>query len=96
MLKKSIIFNIFQNKFFQEEVFMNRHSFTYPQYCNVVGKNVIIEEMNFLSGRKKVRCLYYHKYNCCENGGCKNIYVRRKIENAETEYKNGTVEKADK
>ena len=33
---------------------MNRHSFTYPQYCPVVEKNVIIEELTFLSGRKKI------------------------------------------
>ena len=62
---------------------MNRHSFTYPQYCPVVDKNVIIEELTFLSGRKKIRCLYYHKCNCKEMGGCKNKYVKRRIEAVE-------------
>ena len=62
---------------------MNRHSFTYPQYCPVVDKNVIIEELTFLSGKKKIRCLYYHKCNCKEMGGCKNKYVKRRIEAVE-------------
>lgn len=61
---------------------MNRHSYTYEQYCPVVGKNIIIQEMTFLSGKKKIRCLHYHKFNCYDEGGCKNKYVRRKIEKA--------------
>lgn len=60
---------------------MNRHSFTYEQYCSVVEKNVIIEELTFLSGKKKIRCLNAHK--CKENGGCKNKYVKRRIEAVE-------------
>ncbi len=59
---------------------MNRHSFTYEQYCNIVGKNVVIEEQTFHSGKKKIRCLHYHKYNCNEMGGCRNKYVRQRIE----------------
>ena len=66
-----------------QEVLMNRHSFTYQQYCPVVDKNVIIEELTFLSGKKKIRCLYYHKCNCKEMGGCKNKYVKRRIEAVE-------------
>ena len=66
-----------------QEVLMNRHSFTYQQYCPVVDKIVIIEELTFLSGRKKIRCLYYHKCNCKEMGGCKNKYVKRRIEAVE-------------
>ena len=62
---------------------MNRHSFTYPQFCPVVNKNVIIEELTFSSGRKKIRCLYYHKCNCKEKGGCKNKYVKRRIDAVE-------------
>ena len=41
---------------------MNRHSYTYEQYCNIVGKNVIIQEQTFLSGKKKIRCLHFHKF----------------------------------
>lgn len=59
---------------------MDRHSFTYEQYCNVVGKNVIIEELTFHNGRKKVRCL--HSYRCKDQGGCTNKYVLRRIEKA--------------
>ena len=70
-----------------QEVLMNRHSFTYQQYCPVIDKNVIIEELTFLSGRKKIRCLYYHKCNCKEMGGCRNKYVKRKIEAVEKKEK---------
>ncbi len=66
---------------------MNRHSFTYQQYCPVVDKNVIIEELTFLSGKKKIRCLYYHKCNCKETGGCKNKYVKRRIDAVEKKDK---------
>ena len=62
---------------------MSRQSFTYQQYCPVVEKNVIIEEQTYLNGVKKIRCLYYHKCNCDENGGCRNKYVKRKIEAVE-------------
>ncbi|MGN1316632.1 MAG: hypothetical protein ACI4VW_06150 [Acutalibacteraceae bacterium] len=62
---------------------MNRHSFTYQQYCPVVDKNVIIEEIRFLSGKKKIRCLYYHKCKCHDAGGCKNKYVKTRIEAVE-------------
>lgn len=59
---------------------MNRHSFTYEQYCNVVNKNVVIEELRFHSGKRKVRCL--HSYRCKHLGGCQNKYVLRRIEKA--------------
>ena len=29
---------------------MNKHSFTYEQYCNIVGKNIILEEIEKLDG----------------------------------------------
>ena len=61
---------------------MNRHSYTYEQYCNVVERNVIIQEQTFLSGKKKIRCLHFHKYKCDEAGGCRNKYVKRRIEKA--------------
>ncbi len=59
---------------------MSRHSFTYEQYCNIIGKNVVIEELSFLNGKKKIRCL--HSYKCTQRGGCTNPYVLRKIQNA--------------
>lgn len=58
---------------------MNKQSFTYEQYCNIVGKNIIIHEQNLDDGRKKVRCLHYHKYHCDKSGGCKNKYIKEKI-----------------
>lgn len=58
---------------------MDRHSFTYEQYCCVVDKNIIIQEQNFTNGKKKVRCLHYHKYNCDKAGGCRNKYVKNRI-----------------
>ncbi len=59
---------------------MNRHSFTYEQFCNVVGKNVVIEELRFQSGKRKVRCL--HSYRCKDLGGCSNKYVLKRIAKA--------------
>lgn len=70
---------------------MNRHSYTYEQYCNVVGKNIIIQEQTFLSGKKKIRCLHFHKYKCNEAGGCQNKYVKRRIEKAAEKYENERV-----
>ncbi len=67
---------------------MNRHSYTYEQYCNIVGKNIIIQEQTFLSGKKKIRCLHFHKYKCDEAGGCQNKYVKRRIEKAAEKYEN--------
>jgi hypothetical protein len=68
--------------------FMNRHSYTYEQYCNVVGKNVIIQEQTFLSGKKKIRCLHFHKFKCDEAGGCQNKYVKRRIDKAAERFEN--------
>ena len=50
---------------------MNKHCFTFEQYCNVIGRNIILEETTFHNGAKKIRCLNAHK---CEtmNGGCLN------------------------
>lgn len=70
---------------------MNRHSYTYEQYCNVVGKNIIIQEQTFLSGKKKIRCLHFHKYKCDEAGGCQNKYVKRRIEKAAEKHENEKV-----
>ena len=72
---------------------MNRHSYTYEQYCNVVERNVIIQEQTFLSGKKKIRCLHFHKYKCDEAGGCRNKYVKRRIEKAVEKSEKETINK---
>ncbi len=60
---------------------MNKHSFTYEQYCTVVDKNIILEEITFHNGNKRLRCLNLH--NCMmANGGCKNRYILSRMEKA--------------
>jgi hypothetical protein len=63
------------------EIFLNKHSFTYEQYCNIVGKNIILEETTYHNGNKKLRCLNHHKCRI-SNGGCNNTYVIKRIEKA--------------
>lgn len=60
---------------------MNSHSFTFEQYCSIVGKNIILEETAYHNGKKSLKCLYCHK--CSENGGCRNRFVKQRIENVE-------------
>ncbi len=60
---------------------MNSHSFTFEQYCSIVGKNIILEETAFHDGKKQLRCL--HCYKCSENGGCRNRFIKHRIENVE-------------
>ena len=62
---------------------MESHSFTYEQYCTVIGKNIIMEETTFKDGRKKLRCL--HRHGCSKNGGCQNKYVIARIKRYEVE-----------
>lgn len=59
---------------------MNKHCFTFEQYCNIIGRNIILEETTFHNGSKKIRCLNAHK---CEtmNGGCLNTIIKKRIEN---------------
>ena len=59
---------------------MKKHSFTFEQYCNIIGRNIILEETTFHNGCKKIRCLNAHK---CEtmNGGCLNSIIKKRIEN---------------
>lgn len=58
---------------------MKKHSFTFEQYCNIVDKNIILEETTFHNGSKRMRCLNAHK---CEtaNGGCHNTFIKKRIE----------------
>ncbi len=70
---------------------MNKHSFTFEQYCTIIGKNIILEETTYHNGSRKIRCLHSHK---CENesGGCINPYVIKRIEKA----KEGNVENTNR
>ncbi|MBO5065866.1 MAG: hypothetical protein J6D06_07120 [Clostridia bacterium] len=58
---------------------MNKHSFTYEQYCSIVDKNIILEEITYHNGNKNLRCLNHHKCRIA-NGGCNNRYVIKRIE----------------
>lgn len=60
---------------------MNKHAFTFEQYCTIVGKNIILEETTYHNGSKKIRCLNHHKCKAI-NGGCRNDYIKRRIEKA--------------
>lgn len=58
---------------------MDKHSFSYEQYCSVVEKNVILLETSYYDGSKKLKCL--NLYNCNKAfGGCKNKFVKAKQE----------------
>lgn len=58
---------------------MNQHSFTFPQYCSIVDKNIILEETTFHNGNKKIKCLNMH--NCKSlMGGCRNTIILRRME----------------
>jgi len=47
-----------------------------------VEKNVILQEISYYNGKRKVRCLNHYKCKK-ELGGCKNKFVIRKQEKAE-------------
>lgn len=59
---------------------MKKHSFTYEQYCTVAGKNIILEEVTYHDGKRKIICLNSH--NCSENGDCRNKYVTARMKKA--------------
>ncbi len=60
---------------------MNRHSYTFTQYCLIVDKNVTLEEVTYHNGDRKIRCLNNHK--CKSSGeGCRNKYIIKRIEKA--------------
>ena len=50
---------------------MNKNSSAFEQYCSIVGKNVIIEEV-FLKEKDKKEFNCMNIKNCEEHGGCKN------------------------
>lgn len=70
--------NIFLKGWFN----LDKHSFSYEQYCAVVGKNIIISETSYYNGRKKLKCLNLHKCKS-ELGGCKNNFILQKQEKTE-------------
>ena len=49
---------------------MDKHSYSYEQYCSVVNKNIIILETSYYDGNKKIKCLNLYKCKK-EFGGCK-------------------------
>ncbi len=58
---------------------MNKHSYTFEQYCNIIGRNIILEETAYHNGERKIRCLNAHKCKTM-NGGCLNSFVKKRIE----------------
>ena len=60
-------------------ILLDKHTFTYEQYCSVVGKNIIILETSYYNGKKKLKCLNLHKCKK-EIGGCKNKFILQKQE----------------
>lgn len=60
---------------------MNKHAYTFEQYCNIVGRNIILEETTYHNGSKKIRCLNFHKCDTL-NGGCLNHYIKKRMEKA--------------
>lgn len=64
-----------RHKFHERGVILDRHTFTYEQYCPIVSKNIILEEITFYDGQKMIKCLHRHN---CEH--CHNKYVTTRIE----------------
>ncbi|NMP37192.1 MAG: hypothetical protein GX051_03565 [Clostridiales bacterium] len=62
---------------------MKNHITTYEQYCSVLGKNVIMEEIMYHDGKKQVRCL--NTIVCDKDGGCRNRILREELKFAERE-----------
>ena len=60
---------------------MDKHSYSYEQYCSVVNKNIIILENSYFDGKKKIKCLNQKKKKK-EFGGCKNRFILAKQEKA--------------
>ena len=57
---------------------MKSSTATYKQYCPVMNKNVIFEEIRYYSGKKTVHCA--NNVLCAMNGGCKNRILRERME----------------
>ena len=53
------------------------HSYTFEQYCGVVGRNVIVEETTFFNGERQLRCLSRH---ICGSDVCRNAFLRKRFE----------------
>ena len=48
---------------------MNKHSNTYEQYCGVLDKNIVIEELVYHNGKKARKCT--SAAACGEVAGCR-------------------------
>ena len=60
-------------------IVVDKHSYSYEQYCSIVKKNIIILETSYYDGNKKIKCLNHYKCKK-EFGGCKNKFVLAKQE----------------
>ena len=69
---------------------MDKHSYSYEQYCSIVNKNIIILETSYYDGNKKVKCLNLYKCKK-ELGGCKNKFVLAKQENIRKSIEKNTL-----
>lgn len=53
---------------------MKSHTVSFEQYCCVLGRNVIFEEIHYYDGKKAVHCA--NNVLCAINGGCKNAILK--------------------
>lgn len=60
---------------------MKKHSNTYEQYCCVLNKNVIMEEIIYHNGGKALRCT--NAAACSATGGCRNRIIKKAIVDVE-------------
>ena len=54
---------------------MDQHSKTYEQYCFVKEKNIVMEEICFHNGKRKIICTNLGE--CNNSGGCKNTILSK-------------------
>lgn len=75
--------------FYERLILLDKHIVSYEQYCSVVEKNIILQEISYYDGKRKLRCLNHHKCKK-ELGGCKNRFVLRKQEMNEKHIEKNT------
>ena len=71
-------------------ILVEKHSYSYEQYCPIVNKNIIILETSYYNGNKKIRCLNLYKCKK-ELGGCKDKFVLAKQENIRKSIEKNTL-----
>lgn len=70
-------------------IIMKKHSNTYEQYCYVLNKNVVMEEIIYHNGKKELKCT--NENACNEAGGCKNLIIKNAIINMLSAEKNSGI-----